>query len=74
MANTLLQQHKRWLYKWTSPDGQYQTQIDYIPCSKDEEALRSQQKQDQELTVIQIMNSFLQNSDFCKIEESRKNH
>ena len=22
MANTLFQQHKRWLYTWTSPDGQ----------------------------------------------------
>ena len=24
IANTLLQQHKRRLYMWTSPDGQYQ--------------------------------------------------
>ena len=23
IANTLFQQHKRQLYKWTSPDGQY---------------------------------------------------
>ena len=30
---------------------------------KDEEALYSQQKQDQELTVAQIMNSLLPNSD-----------
>ena len=29
-----LQQHKRWLYTWTSPDGQYQNQIDYILCSQ----------------------------------------
>ena len=28
MANTHFQQHKRWLYVWTSPDGQYQNQID----------------------------------------------
>jgi len=34
IANTLLQQHKRRLYTWTSPDGQYQNQIDYILCSK----------------------------------------
>ena len=34
MANTLFQQHKRWLYRWTSPDGQYQNQIDYILCSQ----------------------------------------
>ena len=32
--------------------------------SKDEEALYSQQKQDQKLTVAQIMNSLLPNSDF----------
>ena len=31
--------------------------------AKDEEPLHSQQKQDQELTVAQIMNSLLQNSD-----------
>ena len=31
-ANTLFQQHKRRLYTWTSPDGQYQNQIDYILC------------------------------------------
>ena len=30
IANTLLQQHKRRLYTWTSQDGQYQNQIDYI--------------------------------------------
>ena len=33
IANILFQQHKRWLYTWTSPDGQYQNQIDYILCS-----------------------------------------
>ena len=33
IANTLFQQHKRRLYTWTSPDGQYQNQIGYIPCS-----------------------------------------
>ena len=33
LANTLFQQHKRRLYTWTSPDGQCQSQIDYIPCS-----------------------------------------
>ena len=34
IANTLLQQHKRQLYTWTSPYGQYQNQIDYILCSQ----------------------------------------
>ena len=33
IANTLFQQHKRWLYTWTSPDGQYQNLIDCILCS-----------------------------------------
>ena len=32
-------------------------------AAKDAEALYSQQKQDQDLTVAQIMNSWLQNSD-----------
>ena len=34
IANTLFQQHKRGLYKWTSPNGQYQNQTDYILCSQ----------------------------------------
>ena len=33
IANTLFQQHKRRLYTWTSLDGQYRNQIDYILCS-----------------------------------------
>ena len=34
IANTLFQQHKKRLYTWTSPDGQYRNQIDYILCSQ----------------------------------------
>ena len=34
IADTLFHQHKRRLYTWTSPDGQYQNQIDYILCSQ----------------------------------------
>ena len=34
IANTLFQQHKRWFYTWTSPDGQHRNQIDYILCSQ----------------------------------------
>ena len=33
ITNTLFQQHKLWLYTWTSPDGQYQNQTDYILCT-----------------------------------------
>ena len=55
IASTLFQQHKTRLLTWTSPDSQHWNHIDYILCS--------QQKQDQELNVAQIMNSLLQNSD-----------
>ena len=41
-------------------------------ADKDGEALYSQQKQDWELTVAKIMNSFLQIQ--TEIEESRENH
>ena len=34
IAKTLFQQHKRRLYTWTSPDGQYLNQTDYILCSQ----------------------------------------
>ena len=34
ITNNLFQQHKRRLYTWTSPDGQYQNQTDYILCSR----------------------------------------
>ena len=40
-------------------------------AAEDRDAVYSQQKQDQELTVARIMNSLLPNSD---IEESRENH
>ena len=34
IANTLFQQFERRLYTWTSLDGQYRNQIDYILCSQ----------------------------------------
>ena len=63
IANTLFQQHKRRLYTWTSQDGQQKIRLILFFAAKDGEALYSQQKQDQELTVAQIMNSLLPNSD-----------
>ena len=56
VANTFFQQHKRRLVN---------TEIRLIIffAAKDGETLYSQQKQDQELTVAQIMNSLLPNSD-----------
>ena len=63
IATTLFQQHKR-----RSTHGHHQmvnTEIRLIIffAAKDGEALYSQQKQDQKLTVAQIMNSLLPNSD-----------
>ena len=63
IANTLFQQHKRRLYTWTSPDGHTEIRLIIFFAAKDGEALYSQQKQDWELTVAQIMNSLLPNSD-----------
>ena len=34
ITSTLLQQHKRRVHTWTSPDGQYQNQTVYILCSQ----------------------------------------
>ena len=63
IANTLFQQHQGRLYIWTSAAGQHRNQIDTILYTKGGEALYSQQKQDWELTVVQIVNSLLPNSD-----------
>ena len=63
IANTLFQQHNRRLYTWSSPDDQHRNQKVIFFAAKDGEALYSQQKQEQELTVAQIMNSLLPNSD-----------
>ena len=63
IANTLFQQHKR-----RSTHGRHQMvhkEIRFIIffAAKAGEALYIQQKQDQDLTVAQIMNSLLRNSD-----------
>ena len=63
IANTLFQQHKRRLHTWTSPDGQHRNQIDYILCSQRWRSSIQSPKQDWELTVAQIMDSLLPNSD-----------
>ena len=67
IANTLFQQHKRRLYTWISPDVHTKIRLIILFAAlsdgEDGEALYSQQKQDWELTVAQIMNSLLPNSD-----------
>ena len=62
-ANTFFQQHKGRLYTRTSPDGQHWNQIDDILCSQRWRSSIQSTKTDQELTVAQIMNSLLPNSD-----------
>ena len=63
IANTLFHQHRD-----DSTHGHHKTvnteiRLIIFFVAKDEGALYSQQKQDWELTVAQIMNSLLQNSD-----------
>ena len=60
IANTLFQQHKRRLYTWTSPMVNTEIRLIIFFAAKDGEALYSQQKQDLEVTVAQIMNSLCQ--------------
>ena len=72
ITNTLFQQHKE-----DSTHGHHQmvkTEIRLIIffATKDGEALYSQQKQDQELTVAQIMNSLLPNSHLKKVGKTTR--
>ena len=63
IANTLFQQHKRRLHmditRWSTPKSDWL----YSLQPKMQKLLYSQQKQDRELTVAQIMSSLLPNSD-----------
>ena len=66
IANTLFQQYKRntRLYTWTSPDGQYWNQIDYILCSqRRRSSIQSAKTRPVADCVAQIMISLLPNSD-----------
>ena len=71
IANTLFQQQKRRLYTWTSPDGQHQSQIDYILCSQRwkrsiesvKTRLRADCGSDHELLIAKF-----------RLKESRENH
>ena len=62
IANTLFQQHKRRVYTWNHQMANTEIRL-IIFAAKGGETLYSQQKQDRELTVAQIMNSLLPNSD-----------
>ena len=50
-------------YTWTSREANTNIRLIIFFAAKDGEVIYSQQKQDQELTVAQIMNSLLANSD-----------
>ena len=60
IENNLFQRPKRWFYTWPSPDDQNWNYIMFLQSKL--EKLYSQQKQDLEVIVPQIMNSF------CKFE------
>ena len=63
IASTLFQQQKIWLYTWTSTNGQYENQIDYILCSRRCRSSIQSAKTRPELTVAEIIYFLLQNSD-----------
>ena len=62
IANILFQQHKRRLYTLHHQMVNTKIRLIIFFAAEDGEALYSQQKQDQELTVAQIMISLLPNS------------
>ena len=73
-TNTLFQQHKRQLYTWTSPDGQYRNQIDWLYSlqSKMEEFYKVSKSKTWSWLWLRSW------APYCKIqtyiEESRENH
>ena len=71
IANTLLQQHKRRLYTWTSTDSQHQNQIDYMLCSQ---RWRSsiQSAKTRLGAVTQLMNSLFPNSVLKKVGKTTR--
>ena len=63
IVKTFFQQHRKRLYTWTYQMVNTKIRLLILFAAKDGETLYSQQKQDQELPVAQIMNSLLPNSD-----------
>ena len=62
ITNTLFQQNKRRFYTWTSQVINNEIRLIIFFAAEDGEALYSQQKQDLELTVAQIISFLLKNS------------
>ena len=63
LSAIFFQQHKRRLHMDTTRWQNTKTRLILFFAAKNGDTLYSQQKQDQELTVAQIMNSLLPNSD-----------
>ena len=63
IASTLLQQHERRLYTWTSLDRQHQNLTDYILCSQRWRSSIQSAKTRPGAHVAEIMNPLLPNSD-----------
>ena len=59
IANPLFQQNKRRLYTWTSHMVNTKIRLIIFFATEDGAALHSQQNQDWQLTVAQIINSIL---------------
>ena len=58
------------LFQGTSPNGQHWNQIDYIFGTQRWRSSKQSAKQDQELTLAQIMKSLLPNSDLNCVQYS----
>ena len=73
VVNTLFHQHKRRLFTWTSPGRCSILKSDFSDffAAKDGKALYSQEKQHWVLTVGQIMNSLLANSDVNRRKQEK---
>ena len=68
----LFQQHKRQLYTWTSPDGQYWNQTDYIFCSRRWRSSIQSGKTRPGADCGKLMNTLLQNSDLKKVGKTAR--
>ena len=62
IANTFFQQHKRRLYTWTSPDGQYRNQTDILCIQRWRSSIQSA-KTRPGADCGSVHNSLLPNSD-----------
>ena len=72
IANTLFEQHKRRLFTWTSPEGQYWNQIEYIICSQRQRNSKHSKNKTRSWLWLRSWTPYCQIQ--TEIEESRENH